>query len=156
MESLSYLPHKECFWLGRFPGEWEEARITWDEGSDTFLVEVTNDERIDDDPFDDHDKQRDWIVRKENTLDYWLALTIYHVWNDERVAKKFISKARSEDLRSLIWTCSMMFKQRGVVELDFVEKCMDLDHVFYDQIKEAYCAKYPEEFTEESEVQEKA
>ena len=153
MESLSYLPHKECFWLGRLPGEWEEARITYDEGSNTFLVETTNDERIDDDPFDDHDKQRDWLVRKEDTHDYWMALTIFHVWNDERVAKKVMRRA--DDLRSLIWTCSLMFKKRGVVELDFLEKCMDLFDVRYDKIKEAYRAKYPEEF-EEGEVQEKA
>ena len=148
---LSYLPHKECFWLGRVFGHWEEARVTWDEASDTFLVEVTSDERLDDDPFNDHDKQRNWLVRKEETHDYWMALTIYHVWADERLAKKLIQKKYGT--QSLLWTCSLMFKQRGVVELDLVEKCIDMDHVVYDQIEEAYRAKHPEEF-EASEVQE--
>lgn len=95
---------------GRCPNHWVAIRVTWDEKTDDFLVETTQDDPCPDDPFD---TKQDWHVEKKDKPDYWMGLCLNAIYDDySHLALKVTS--------SKLFILGTMFMKTQMIYDDFM------------------------------------
>tara|TARA_R110001583_G_scaffold104454_3_gene251816 strand:- start:7782 stop:8219 length:438 start_codon:yes stop_codon:yes gene_type:complete len=115
--------------FGRCRNDWVAIRVTWDEKSDDFLVETTQDDPCPDDPFD---TKQDWHVEKKDGSVYWMGLCLNAIYDD-------YSHLALEVTPSKLFILGTMFMKNQMIYDDFMLQVLKSDKMIdYERISKAF------------------
>lgn len=114
---------------GPCDNHWRSIRVTWDESTDTFLVETTQDDPCPEDPFD---TKQDWHVEKANAVAHWMGLCLNAIYDDYMHLAVSVTSSK-------LFILGTMFMKNNTIYDDFMLSVLrDDTMVDYDVIAKAF------------------
>jgi|TARA_R110000803_G_scaffold90776_2_gene158238 hypothetical protein len=114
---------------GPCDNHWRSIRITWDESTDTFLVETTQDDPCPEDPFD---TKQDWHVEKANEVAHWMGLCLNAIYDDYMHLAVSVTSSK-------LFILGTMFMKNTMIYDDFMLSVLrDNTMVDYDAIAKSF------------------
>ena len=114
---------------GPCDNHWRSIRITWDESTDTFLVETTQDDPCPEDTFD---TKQDWHFEKANEVAHWMGLCLNAIYDDYMHLAVSVTSSK-------LFILGTMFMKNTMIYDDFMLSVLrDNTMVDYDAIAKSF------------------
>ncbi len=100
-------------------------RVTWHAPTDQFLVEISTEDPVEDDPFS---SEREWLVRKFDHADYWSGITLFHLDDSPELGEYDICESQ-------IYNLATQFKRLGYYDFTIAKRVICEGHLHYEDIR---------------------